>query len=95
VPLESSQAKPRRALSQAVLFILESAPRHGYELHKALLSDGRDISDPALVYHELRVLERENLVTSRWDTPSRGPARRIYALTSAGREALGTARGDI
>jgi DNA-binding PadR family transcriptional regulator len=33
-------------------------------------------------------METEGLVTSTWELSSRGPARRVYALTSDGRDLL-------
>jgi poly-beta-hydroxybutyrate-responsive repressor len=42
------------------------------------------------LYRTLRQLEREGLVRSAWEAQARGPARRVYTLTDAGRAWLDT-----
>lgn len=53
--------------------------------------DGR----PGPTYGDLRKLEGAGLVASTWDLGSRGPARRVYQLTAAGRRALEAAAQDM
>jgi PadR family transcriptional regulator PadR len=79
-------------LSGAVLEALDGRPRHGYELYDVLVSSGFRMGDRALVYHELHLLQRTGLVASHLDVSSPGPARRVYALTTAGRQMLSRAR---
>lgn len=87
-----------RCLSAAVLEVLDARPLHGYELYDVLVSSGFRMGDRALVYHELHGLERTGLVASHLDVSSPGPARRVYALTAAGRHTIsrrhGAARED-
>jgi len=40
--------------------------------------------DPGGLYRALRQMEREGLVSSRWETSVTGPARRTYTLTAGG-----------
>jgi PadR family transcriptional regulator, regulatory protein PadR len=83
-----------RCLSAALLEVLEGGPRHGYALYDVLVSSGFRMGDRALVYHELHVLERTGLVASHLDVSSPGPARRVYAVTTAGRQMLVSTRRE-
>ncbi len=69
--------QPKNFARPCLLLLLSEAPAHGFEL-----------IDPASVYKTLRQMERDGIVTSQWELPKRGPARRIYALTSDGRDLL-------
>lgn len=40
------------------------------------------------LYRMLRLLEEEGIVTSEWDDPLPGPAKRVYGLTDVGRALL-------
>ena len=40
------------------------------------------------LYRHLNMLEKRGMVTSRWDIGARGPAKRRYFLTEAGKECL-------
>jgi DNA-binding PadR family transcriptional regulator len=44
--------------------------------------------DASGLYRLLHGLEVEGSLRSRWASPGPGPARRVYELTDAGREAL-------
>lgn len=44
--------------------------------------------DPAGVYRSLKSMEEQGILTSAWDLPDAGPAKRSYALTANGRECL-------
>jgi DNA-binding PadR family transcriptional regulator len=44
--------------------------------------------DPAAIYRNLRRMENEGLVKSRWDMEGNGPAKRIYRITPEGEEIL-------
>ena len=46
--------------------------------------------DQGNVYRTLRKLEKENLISSTWDTSEGGPAKRIYSLTEYGEKYLAT-----
>ena len=44
--------------------------------------------DPAGIYRTLKKMEEQGFVTSEWDTPSSGAAKRLFSLTPEGRAAL-------
>jgi poly-beta-hydroxybutyrate-responsive repressor len=71
-----------------LLLLLAESSAHGYELIDRLKPFGFEINDPASVYKTLRQMETEGLVTSTWELSTRGPARRVYELTSDGRDLL-------
>jgi len=80
-----------RFVEPVVLFLLQGKGRaHGYELanelRKHALTDA-EIEVSAL-YRTLRQLEQNDCVTSEWDVEGNGPARRLYKLTSHGKEHL-------
>jgi DNA-binding PadR family transcriptional regulator len=69
----------------ALLSLLESGPKHGYELMKELESKSGGIykASAGAIYPALQQLEDEGLVTS--DQPA---GKRTYSLTEAGRAEL-------
>jgi len=73
-----------------LLLLLQKGEAHGYELVSELpkyaLTDAE--VEAAALYRTLRTLEQNGNVTSRWNTDSNGPARRVYRLTDAGQEHL-------
>lgn len=73
-----------------LLLLMEHGPSHGYHLLQNLGRFGfePDSQDPGLVYRHLRRLEKEGMVTSRWDTGGPGPAKRLYEVTPEGYELL-------
>ena len=81
---------PRRVfrfVEPCLLLLLHEGEAHGYELMDRLQqfsTEGIPV-DSSVVYRTLRTMEKENLVTSEWDTSaSAGPPRRIYQLTGEG-----------
>ena len=80
--------QPKNFARPCLLLLLAEAPAHGYELIDRLRPFGFEINDPAGVYKSLRQMEQDGLVTSEWGLSTRGPARRIYSLTSDGRDLL-------
>jgi poly-beta-hydroxybutyrate-responsive repressor len=80
--------QPKNFARPCLLLLLAESSAHGYELIDRLRPFGFEINDPATVYKSLRQMESEGLVTSTWELSSRGPARRVYALTSDGRDLL-------
>jgi poly-beta-hydroxybutyrate-responsive repressor len=80
----------RGFIQPRLLLLLAKKPTHGYELMDVLRSAPGDenLSDPGMLYRTLRQFEQDGLVASAWDTEGRGPARRVYQLTAAGREYL-------
>ena len=87
----------RGFIQPRLLLLLAQKATHGYELMDALRSVEGDenLADPGMLYRTLRQFEEEGLVTSDWDTHARGPARRVYQITEAGREYLEWWSADI
>lgn len=75
-------------LRSCALLLLSEGPRHGYELLAELSERGYGSADPGGLYRALRSMEDEGLVTSSWEHGDFGPARRVYAITDAGHQAL-------
>lgn len=61
-------------------------PRYGYALLEYLAEAGIDVEGNTL-YPLLRRLEKQQLLTSEWNTDESRP-RKFYALTDEGREVL-------
>lgn len=80
-PFLSSQ---KNFLVPVLLLLLRNWSSHGYELMQRLAEFGFQSIDQGNFYRILRQLEKENLVTSTWDTSNGGPAKRIYSITEAG-----------
>lgn len=80
--------QPKNFARPCLLLLLAEAPAHGYELIDRMRPFGFEINDPASVYKSLRQMEQEGFVTSRWELSERGPARRVYSLSSDGRDVL-------
>ena len=80
--------QPKNFARPCLLLLLAEAPAHGYELLDRLRPFGFEVNDPASVYKSLRQMEQEGLVTSEWELSTRGPARRVYSLTTDGRDLL-------
>ncbi len=80
------------SVRHAVLGLLAQRPRHGYELRAAFeaVMGGEENWDvkPAQIYTTIDRLEKGGLVEEEAVEKDSGPERRIYALTTAGREAL-------
>lgn len=67
-----------------ILLLLSRMSLHGYELSQKLQTFGFKTIDQGNLYRLLRQLEKEELVSSEWDTNSSGPAKRRYTITKAG-----------
>lgn len=67
-----------------ILLLLSRVSLHGYELSQKLQSFGFQSIDQGNLYRLLRQLEKENLVSSEWDTTGAGPAKRRYTITKVG-----------
>jgi PadR family transcriptional regulator, regulatory protein PadR len=80
--------QPKNFARPCLLLLLAEAPAHGYELIDRLRPFGFELGDPATIYKTLRQMQTEALVTSTWEVSNRGPARRVYALTSDGSDLL-------
>ncbi|MGH2500544.1 MAG: helix-turn-helix transcriptional regulator, partial [Candidatus Limnocylindria bacterium] len=81
---------PRDLLVPHVLLAISAQRAHGYFIEQYLRGLGLARVEMSTLYRTLRQLERGGLVTSAWEAGPDGPARRVYALTDAGRALLRT-----
>ena len=86
-----------RLVEPCLLTLLCEGDRHGYDLIASLKRFGLEpaLLDSGLVYRALREMEAQGWVVSQWDTTGSGPARRVYSITAAGREALAAWREEL
>ncbi|MDR2197208.1 MAG: helix-turn-helix transcriptional regulator [Coriobacteriales bacterium] len=81
-------------LSQPTILTILAAsdePLHGYVIvQRAAASPmfGGTKPDATGVYRTLKQMEENGLVTSQWETPRAGPAKRAFSLTTEGRDTL-------
>jgi DNA-binding PadR family transcriptional regulator len=82
----------------AILSLIVEKPRHGYELEVVIEERGmREWTEVGFssIYYLLKKLEKEGLVAGRLEQlPGRGPARKVYQATPAGRAAWQEAAVD-
>jgi DNA-binding PadR family transcriptional regulator len=71
-------------VDELVLAELRRAPAHGYAVSNALERRGSSTARSS-VHRALRRLERDGLVSGKWQD---GRRRRVYRITRAGAEAL-------
>ncbi|MDR1714008.1 MAG: helix-turn-helix transcriptional regulator [Coriobacteriales bacterium] len=90
----SQLAKSLSRLSQpTVLTVLATSdePLHGYAIVQRAAESpmfGGAKPDPTGIYRLLKQMEDDGLVTSQWETPKAGPAKRAFTLTEVGRTEL-------
>lgn len=86
----------RGMLPLYLLFVLEEGPRHGTELIRLIaeMSGESWRPSPGSVYPVLRKMEKEGLISGRWQRGQAAP-KRIYRLTDAGSAALPDLRSDL
>jgi len=71
-----------------MLALLVKNERYGYEITQALQrSDGLGLSE-GTIYPLLTRLQREGLISSRWQESPAGPPRKYYRLTEKGKTAM-------
>ena len=73
-----------------VLSILSGGESYGYEILQQVvtLSRGQVEWSDGMLYPVLHRLEREGLITARWETADSGRRRKYYRLTSRGKKRL-------
>lgn len=74
----------------ALLLLLRDSLDHGYRLFSRL----RHLGLPGQIgnlYRTLKAMEEEGMVVGAWEMAAAGPARKVYAITDAGRAALDAA----
>ena len=82
-----------RMSQPTILAILAASdePLHGYVIVQKAASSpmfGGKKPDATGVYRTLKAMEEAGLVTSQWDSPKAGPAKRSFVLTDEGRLTL-------
>ena len=86
--------KSLNRLSQPTILTLlarSDKPLHGYVIVQQAASSpmfGGKKPDATGIYRALRRMEEAELVTSRWETPEEGSAKRLFTLTDKGRSCL-------
>lgn len=75
-------------LEGIVLAILARGPGHGYQLTAWLREQGFNDLAEGTVYALLIRIERRGLVAAEQVTSAKGPPRKVYSITAAGRTAL-------
>ncbi len=87
-----------RLLRPGVMAFLARGEAHGYQIARHLaemrMFAGREPDHPG-IYRTLKEMAEEGLVTASWETGDTGPARRVFALTEAGRDCLATWRKTL
>src|SRR5687767_14755636 len=81
----------RGSLDLLVLKTLSLAPLHGWGITQRIqqISDGVLEVNQGSLYPALQRLEKAGLIRSDWSTTDNNRRARYYALTAAGRRALG------
>jgi DNA-binding PadR family transcriptional regulator len=80
-----------RLIQPAILVVLAEGRQHGYRLVQrisALPGFAGQKPDASGVYRFLKTMQRKGLVESAWDVSERGPAKKSYQMTAAGRQCL-------
>jgi DNA-binding PadR family transcriptional regulator len=74
-----------------LLTIYNHEGTHGYKIKKILKDYMQDLGisfNITGLYRHLKILEQRGVLSSQWDTPDRGPAKREYYLTDTGKDCL-------
>jgi len=85
------QAELKKGTAEVlILSLLESRPRHGYEIAKLIEQRSEGVLEfhVASLYPMLYRLERRGWIEGRWLEKAGQRRRRYYKLTAAGRRAL-------
>jgi poly-beta-hydroxybutyrate-responsive repressor len=85
-----SERRVPRLLQPFILLTLKEKESYGYELIEKINGFGFHSSPPDVgaIYRQLRSMEKEGWVKSKWNTKGTGPAKRIYRITPQGEEIL-------
>ncbi len=91
MPPRSQTDALRGSLDLLVLKTLSLQPLHGWGIGQRVqqISDGVLEVNQGSLYPALQRLEQAGLITSEWGTTDNNRRARYYALTAAGRRALG------
>lgn len=77
-------------LDLLILRTLLFGPMHGHGIGKYIRHTSEEVLlvEHGSLYPALQRLERDRLITSKWETDARGRDMKFYRLTPAGRERL-------
>ena len=91
MPIRSQTDALRGSLDLLVLKTLSLVPMHGWGISQRIqqISHGVLEVNQGSLYPALQRLERDGLITSEWGTTDNNRQARFYAITAAGRRALG------
>ena len=76
---------PRDILAPFVLLAVSLQRSHGYVIEDYLRALGLFGITMSTLYRTLRAMEKDGFLQSTWEPGPTGPARRVYAITDAGR----------
>jgi PadR family transcriptional regulator, regulatory protein PadR len=81
----------RGSLDLLILKTLALAPLHGWGISQRIQQLSRDVLEvnQGSLYPALQRLEKKGLITSEWGRTENNRRARYYAMTPAGRRALG------
>ncbi|OEC87221.1 MULTISPECIES: PadR family transcriptional regulator [Methanobacterium] len=82
--LEKFETEIRRGIMQVAVVCLLDEEKYGYEIIKSLKEVGLNVEEGTL-YPLLRRLEKDELLSSRWETSGPRP-RKYYMVTEYGKE---------
>ncbi len=89
-------ARPKVLVRPCLLLVLGEAPGHGYDLVNRLGALGFTWNGgPGGIYEHLRTMEQASLLHSTISTSGAGPARRVYELSTDGRQMLDLAAVSV
>jgi DNA-binding PadR family transcriptional regulator len=71
-----------------MLASLKDKDAYGSDMHQSLKDKYGIDSIKPVIYTMLRRMEKAELVVSKWDVKSSGPAKRVYRITEEGLEYL-------
>jgi PadR family transcriptional regulator, regulatory protein PadR len=85
-----SERRVPRLLQPLILLVLKGKDSYGYELIEEITEFRFHDTPPDVgaIYRNLRGMEKEGWVKSKWDTKGAGPAKRTYRITPQGEEIL-------
>jgi PadR family transcriptional regulator len=81
---------PRDILAPFVLLAVSMQRAHGYVIEEYLRAFGLFGITMSTLYRTLRQMERDGFLESTWEPGPTGPARRVYSITAAGHDWLGS-----
>lgn len=79
-------------IQPALLLLIYKKPSHGYELIQNFNAlEPSEQVESGTIYRNLRRMEKDGFIASKWEPSKSGPARRQYRITCEGVKALDAA----